>query len=91
MLNHGPPKTARSTAVWFKVSNLDGRQVVLEEGGGARGYSIYVDQGELYVAGWDRAMDTTDTETWNGTSWTEVGDLNDSRWGLTGNGTVTSA
>jgi hypothetical protein len=30
-------------------------------------------------------------EQWNGTSWTEIADINDGRWELSGNGTVTSA
>jgi hypothetical protein len=33
----------------------------------------------------------TATESWNGTNWTTVNSLNDGRWGLTGNGTQTSA
>ena len=30
------------------------------------------------------------TETWNGTSWTEVNEMNTTRWYLTGAGTQTS-
>ena len=30
-------------------------------------------------------------EQWNGSSWTEITDINDGRWELSGNGTVTSA
>ena len=34
---------------------------------------------------------TSNTELWNGTSWTEVNDLNTGRMGLAGNGITTSA
>ena len=32
-----------------------------------------------------------ETESWNGTSWTEVGDLNTARWAIGGLGTSTAA
>jgi hypothetical protein len=34
---------------------------------------------------------TAETESWNGTSWTEVNDLNTARWNLAGAGINTSA
>ena len=45
----------------------------------------------MYFGGNDPVGDTVSNESWNGTSWTEVGDLNTARRDLPGAGTQTSA
>ncbi|MEL7355055.1 MAG: G8 domain-containing protein [Cyanobacteria bacterium J06560_6] len=47
----------RTVGFWFKADELTGsnkRQVLYEEGGGARGLNIYIDDGKLYTGGWNR-------------------------------------
>ena len=39
----------------------------------------------------NRYLGYANTETWNGTNWTEVNDLNTGRTNISGNGTTTSA
>ena len=66
----------RSIVVNFKADDKDsGRQVIYEEGGGTRGLNIYLDNGQLYVGGWNRtgtdwtgtylATDNISNNTWN--------------------------
>ena len=45
----------RTIALWFKAANptLNAKQVLYEEGGGSRGLSIYLSDGNLYIAGWN--------------------------------------
>ncbi len=48
--------TKRTISAWFKVDdkNISGqKQVIFEEGGGKKGLNIYVDDGQLYVGGWN--------------------------------------
>lgn len=44
----------RSVMVKFKAEDTSQRQVIYEEGGDLRGLNIYLDQGKLYVGGWNR-------------------------------------
>ena len=46
----------RSISIWFKADdvNIDSKkQVIYEEGGDGRGLNIYLDNGQLYVGGWN--------------------------------------
>ena len=78
-LNTGGPWSTRTTSIWFKLDSINGRQVVMEEGGSTRGFNIYVDNGTLYVGGWDRNRDGSDVDTWNGT-WHNLGTVNAGEW-----------
>jgi len=79
LLNLGGPWSARTTAIWFKLDAVNGRRLVLEEGGATRGFNIYVDNGTLYVGGWDKARDGSDVDTWNGT-WLNLGRVSTGQW-----------
>ncbi|QUY45864.1 putative Ig domain-containing protein [Acaryochloris marina] len=53
----------RTVSIWFKTDTLQaGKQVIYEEGGSTRGLNIYLDDGHLYVGGWNRKQ-----SNWNGT------------------------
>ncbi len=53
----------RSISLWFDSKRDDSnRQVIYEEGGGARGLAIYVRSNILYVGGWNK-----NESGWNGT------------------------
>ncbi len=54
------PVAARTIEAWFRVSDVNRRQVVVEEGGITRGITVYVDQGEVYFGGWNRRNDGPD-------------------------------
>ncbi|MGK7906471.1 MAG: DUF4347 domain-containing protein [Synechococcus sp.] len=45
----------RTISAWFNVDSTTGanKQVIFEEGGATRGLNIYVDNGSLYVGGWN--------------------------------------
>ncbi|OVE77886.1 hypothetical protein BVX99_01360, partial [bacterium F16] len=77
--NTGGPWSSRTTGVWFKVNTVSGRQVAFEEGGSARGFNVYVDNGTLYVGGWDKNNDGTDVDTWSGT-WHNLGAVTAGQW-----------
>lgn len=68
----------RTVSIWFKVENInntDRKQVIYEEGGATRGLNIYVEDGLLYVGGWNRSeskwsgtylsTDTIESGTWH--------------------------
>lgn len=47
----------RTISIWFNANDVDitdQKQVIYEEGGGNRGLNIYLDNGQLYVGGWNR-------------------------------------
>lgn len=47
----------RTVSIWFQTNDLavsDRKQVIYEEGGTVRGLNIYIDEGRLYVGGWNR-------------------------------------
>ncbi|QUY44819.1 RHS repeat-associated core domain-containing protein [Acaryochloris marina] len=54
----------RTISIWFKADSTQGndKQVIYEEGGTTRGLNIYLDEGRLYVGGWNRRE-----ENWQGT------------------------
>ncbi len=54
----------RSVALWFKAEDVQSRQVIYEEGGTVRGVNIYIENGHLYVAGWN---DPVGESAWQGT------------------------
>jgi Concanavalin A-like lectin/glucanases superfamily/Bacterial Ig domain/Bacterial cadherin-like domain/Cadherin-like domain/RTX calcium-binding nonapeptide repeat (4 copies) len=43
----------RTVSFWFNADDTSGRQVIYKEGGSVRGLNIYIDDGELYVSGWN--------------------------------------
>ena len=59
-INTGGPYTQRTIDLWFRSSDdVSNRQVLWEEGGYLRGLSIYIDQGHVYVNGWNLPNDDT--------------------------------
>ena len=78
-LNTGGPWSQRTISVWFKLNAISGRQLILEEGGGTRGFNMYAESGTLYVGGWDSNKDGTDVDTWPGT-WLNMGAVNAGQW-----------
>ena len=44
----------RTIGLWFYADETNSRQVLLEEGGGSRGLNIYLQDGDLWVAGWNQ-------------------------------------
>lgn len=51
----------RTVALWFNANDINARQVLFEEGGGANGFSIFIENGNIYVHAWE-----------TNTSWGEV-------------------
>ncbi len=43
----------RTVSFWFNADDTSDRQVIYKEGGSVRGLNIYIDDGELYVTGWN--------------------------------------
>ncbi|WP_353661165.1 LamG-like jellyroll fold domain-containing protein [Hydrogenimonas sp. SS33] len=43
----------RSISLWFKTEKSEGTQVIYEEGGGARGLAVYIQNGQLFAGGWN--------------------------------------
>ena len=52
----------RTISLRFMASDVSGRKALYEEGGGVRGMNIYIDNGSLYVGGWN-----TREAGWTGT------------------------
>ncbi len=70
---NGASYAKRSVVVNFKVNDKNlGRQVIYEEGGGNRGLNIYLDNGQLYVGGWNR-------NNWKGT-YLSTNNINNGVW-----------
>ncbi len=44
----------RTITLWFNAETTTGTRVLYEEGGSARGFAIYIKDGQLYVGGWNR-------------------------------------
>ena len=75
-INTGGPYTHRTVAALFNCDdvNIDARkQVIYEEGGATRGLVIYVHDGKVYGAGWNRAE-----YNWNG-AW-PFAEVESKRW-----------
>jgi hypothetical protein len=66
----------RTIAMWFYAEDVDapGRQMLFEEGAGTRGLNIYLEDGRLYVGGWNRAE-----SNWSGT-WLSTDAVQSGRW-----------
>ena len=59
-INTAGPYTHRTINLWFKTSDdVTTRQVLWEEGGYLRGFSIYLENGLVYVNGWNLPNDDT--------------------------------
>ena len=54
-INTGGPFPERTVHIEFTPSDVTSRQVVYEEGAQIRGLNIYIDNGLLYVGGWNLA------------------------------------
>jgi hypothetical protein len=63
-INNAGPYTDRTISVWFNADTTSGRQVLFEEGAATRGLNIYIDNGNLYVGGWNV---TVSQSGWSGT------------------------
>ena len=63
------PYPDRTIEVWFRPINVSSttKQVIYEEGGNLRGFNIYIENGDLYVGGWNE-NETSWTGTWLTTS-----------------------
>lgn len=66
----------RTIAMWFFAEDVDaaGRQMLYEEGAGTRGLNIYIEDGRLYVGGWNRAE-----SNWSGT-WLSTDAVQSGQW-----------
>jgi hypothetical protein len=52
-INTGSPVTERTIHVEFTPNDVVARQLIYEEGGGVRGLNIYIDNGLLYLGGYN--------------------------------------
>lgn len=66
----------RTISLWFQVNDAaaDRKQVIYEEGGGARGLNIYVEDDLLYFGGWNSAE-----SKWQG-SWITTDKVTSGGW-----------
>ena len=51
----------KTIELWFKASDVKSRQVLFEQGGYANGLNMYIQDGRLYMGGWN----TTANSRWN--------------------------
>ncbi|MEM9274673.1 MAG: LamG-like jellyroll fold domain-containing protein [Cyanobacteria bacterium P01_F01_bin.143] len=51
-INTGGPYAERTIELWFKADNVNGTQVLFEEGGTAGGLNIYLDNDQLNLGVW---------------------------------------
>ncbi len=57
-INTGGPYSGKTLVVVFKTgTDITSRQVIWEQGGGVRGLSFYLDEGNLYINGWNLQED----------------------------------
>ena len=59
--------TQRTVAFAFKADDVNGRQMLFGEGGSTRGLSVYIDDGLLYVGGWNVPSVQDGESGWAGT------------------------
>ena len=66
----------KTVSFWFKVDDAGkgGKQVLYEEGGGARGLNAYIDSDRLFIGGWNRPE-----SQWNG-SWMSTDQISSGKW-----------
>ncbi len=63
-INSGGPYDQKTIMVAFRTSaDVTTRQMLYEEGGGVRGLSIYIDNGFLYIGGWNNNDDDAGATT----------------------------
>ncbi|MGO4822579.1 MULTISPECIES: LamG-like jellyroll fold domain-containing protein [unclassified Flavobacterium] len=43
----------RTVSLWFKANEVNTRQVLYNEGGGTNGFSMYIENGRVYVLAWE--------------------------------------
>lgn len=99
-INRGIHKQ-RTISLWFQAYEQTGsaddaedqasstKQVIYEEGGGARGLNIYVDEDRLFVGGWNQPIDESNWEgTWLSTDSFEPGSWQHVALVLEGDSTV---
>ncbi len=56
--NYATPPSQRTISLFFKLdpsNSKDGKQVLYEEGGSSHGFAIYLDNGKIYVGGWENS------------------------------------
>lgn len=51
----------RTVSLWFKANNTSSRQVLYEEGGGVNGFSIYIENDQIFVHAWESNSTWTPT------------------------------
>ncbi len=52
-INLSGPYAKRSISLWFRAADLNGRQVLFDEGGSSRGLNLYLEDSTLYAGGWN--------------------------------------
>ena len=55
LINTGGPYSNRTIMLWFRTTTTSGNQMIYEQGGGSRGFNIYLVDNNLYVGGWNDA------------------------------------
>ncbi len=56
--NYATPPSQRTISLFFKLdpsNSKDGKQVLYEEAGSSNGFAIYLDNGKIYVGGWENS------------------------------------
>ncbi len=69
----------RTVSIWFKadeISKKSKKQVIYEEGGGARGLNVYLDKDRLFVGGWNQPKGESN---WSGT-WLKTNNVSEDTW-----------
>ncbi|NND01617.1 MAG: hypothetical protein HKN91_02420 [Acidimicrobiia bacterium] len=66
-INLGGPFEERTVELWFQADDDQKRQVLYEEGAPSRGMSMYIDDGFVYTAMWNRSNNGDGTTPWSGT------------------------
>lgn len=59
-LNSGPNPNGRGKSMSFVIEtsgDVGSRQVLMEQGGGTRGFTVYIEGGQIYAGVWDKADD----------------------------------
>ncbi len=62
-VNTGGPYTDRTIELWFRADATSARQVLVETGGEARGYVVYVESGSVHAGVWSGCAGAVWTST----------------------------
>ncbi len=62
-INSAGPYEQRTIEFWFRADDVQRKQVLFEEGGWTRGLNAYLQQGRLYLQGWNTANDDSGSTT----------------------------